>query len=135
MTTPGRVVPMSVPECRERLGAGTIGRVAWNTVDGPLVVPVTYRLHGQSVVFRTVVDGILAALARPRRVAFEIDEYDLATRSGWSVLVTGRSQGVQRPEELIRLWAEADPEPWAAGRRNQFIAVSLDQLSGRTVQP
>ena len=27
--------PLSAEECRSRLEAGSIGRVAWNTVDGP----------------------------------------------------------------------------------------------------
>lgn len=95
---------MTEPECLARLERAVIGRVAWNTADGPCVLPVTYRVHHRSIVFRTSVDGVLAELAHPRLAAFEVDEYDLIDRTGWSVLVSGRSHPRTRPDDLITLW-------------------------------
>ena len=109
--------------------------VAWNTTDGPCVLPVTYRVHHRSIVFRTSVDGVLAELAHPRLAAFEVDEYDLIDRAGWSVLVSGRSHSRTRPDDLIMLWGEADPEPWAGGTRKLFVSISMETVTGRLVGP
>ncbi len=129
-TTFGR---LSDEECRRRLEAGTIGRVAWNTVDGPQVLPVTYTVHNNAIVFRTAAYGPMADLRHVRRVAFEIDELDTETRTGWSVMVSGQSRAAAKADELVELWSKADPVPWAPGTRNLFIEISLDQLSGRSI--
>ncbi len=135
MTTNQRVRTLTEPECLKRLERSVIGRVAWNTVDGPQVLPVTYRVHHRAIVFRTSVHGALAELARPRKAAFEVDEYDLIDRTGWSVLVSGHSGSGTRPDDLIRLWSEADPEPWAGGTRNLFITIRMEVVTGRLVGP
>ena len=135
MTTAQRVHTLTEPECLARLERAVIGRVAWNTVDGPCVLPVTYRVHHRSIVFRTSVDGVLAELAHPRLAAFEVDEYDLIDRTGWSVLVSGRSHPRTRPDDLITLWGAADPEPWAGGTRKLFVSISMETVTGRLVGP
>ncbi len=124
---------LSSEQCRERLAAGSIGRVAWNTVDGPQILPVTYALHNDAVVFRTAAYGPLADLRHVRRVAFEIDEIDPESRTGWSVLVAGQSRAAAKADELVELWSKADPVPWAPGTRNLFIEISIDQLTGRSI--
>jgi len=125
--------PLSSEECRRRLEGGSIGRVAWNTVDGPQVLPVTYAVHNDAVVFRTAAYGPLADLRHVRRVAFEIDEFDAETRTGWSVVVVGQSRAAAKAAELVELWSQADPVPWAPGTRNLFIEIRIDQLSGRSI--
>jgi nitroimidazol reductase NimA-like FMN-containing flavoprotein (pyridoxamine 5'-phosphate oxidase superfamily) len=125
--------PLSSEECRRRLEAGVIGRVAWNTVDGPQILPVTYAVHNHAVVFRTAAYGPLADLRHVRRVAFEIDEIDAETRTGWSVLVSGQSRAAAKAAELVELWTKADPVPWAPGTRNLFIEITIDQLTGRSI--
>lgn len=135
MTTAQRVRTLTEPQCLERLERTVIGRVAWNTVDGPCVLPVTYRVHRRSIIFRTSVTGVLATLTTPHRAAFEVDEYDLIDRTGWSVLVSGTTHPLARPEELTMLWREADPEPWAGGSRNVFVGLRLEKVTGRLVGP
>jgi nitroimidazol reductase NimA-like FMN-containing flavoprotein (pyridoxamine 5'-phosphate oxidase superfamily) len=125
--------PLSSEECRRRLEGGSIGRVAWNTVDGPQVLPVTYAVHNDAVVFRTAAYGPLADLRHVRRVAFEIDEFDAESRTGWSVVVVGQSRAAAKAAELVELWSQADPVPWAPGTRNLFIEIRIDQLSGRSI--
>ena len=124
---------LSSEECRRRLEGGSIGRVAWNTVDGPQVLPVTYAVHNDAVVFRTAAYGPLADLRHVRRLAFEIDEFDAESRTGWSVVVVGQSRAAAKAAELVELWSQADPVPWAPGTRNLFIEISIDQLTGRSI--
>ena len=83
---------LDVPECLHLLRTGGVGRVAWqDDAEGPTVLPVNYRVIGDSVVFRTSAASTLARLAKPTRVAFQVDEIDHATAVGWSVLVRGMS--------------------------------------------
>lgn len=119
--------------CRERLESGTIGRVGWTTGDGPQVLPVTYVVHDDQIVFRTSERGPLGHLEGGEPVVFEVDEFDPTTRNGWSVVVRGRAFATQRSPRADQLWREADPVPWAAGERPLFVSISLDRLSGRFV--
>ena len=89
MATGDRVYEeLSVGECLQLLGAHQFGRVAV-VVDGrPVVFPVNYALEGDSVVFRTA-PGTKLSGAALGHVAFEIDEVDETTQTGWSVIVQG----------------------------------------------
>ncbi|GAA2103550.1 hypothetical protein GCM10009841_20750 [Microlunatus panaciterrae] len=129
----GRLDEMAVEACWDRLRAGIIGRVCWNTVDGPELLPVNYAVHKEHIVFRTSAYGPLADLKDPREVAFEIDEFDPVERSGWSVLVRGKARAVTRPDELIELRSGSGPEPWAAGSRNLVITITPRKVTGRVV--
>ena len=125
----------SIPatECLALLRSHTIGRVGWNTTDGPQILPVSYVLRDGSIIFRTAAYGALSELRNVRQVAFEVDEFDVTTRTGWSVLVRGWAKAATNPDELTGLWESQDPIPWATGSRTLFITVSTDQLSGRVI--
>ena len=125
---------LSLRACRERLESGTIGRVAWTGRKGPQILPVTYLVHDDQVVFRTDPHGPLATLQGGEPVVFEIDDFDPTTRCGWSVVVRGRAYSTQRSERAAQLWREADPVPWAGGARPLFITLTVDELSGRDVE-
>lgn len=133
MTEQSGFRPIPREECLQRLQKAEVGRVAWNTVDGPQILPVNFAIHDGAIVFRTAAYGPLADLRHVRRVAFEIDEFDRASKTGWSVLVMGQSRAASKADELVKLWSQADPVPWAEGTRNLFISISLDQVSGRTI--
>jgi hypothetical protein len=57
------------------------------------VLPVNYRLFEGTIVFRTAADSpteedLRTGIARAEyKVAFEIDDFDMAAREGWDVLV------------------------------------------------
>jgi uncharacterized protein len=66
---------------------GRIGRV----VDGlPLVLPVNFAVADQLILFHTSPGAKFAAAARGDVVAFEVDDFGPADRSGWSVLAVSR---------------------------------------------
>lgn len=110
-----------------------MGRVSWSAGGQQHILPVSYAMNAGNVVFRTSPYGALAQLLRPTNVAFEIDQVDEAAQTGWSVVVQGRAEGVDLPQELAMLWARSDIVPWAPGTRNVFVAIEPQTISGRTV--
>ena len=121
-------------QCLDLLEANHLGRVAWQAADLPQILPVTYATHQGSVYFRTTPDGILSELAQPTRVALEVDELDQQTRSGWSIVLHGRTSAVSEPDALADLWAADSLVPWAGGNRTLFICIRPDRVSGRIVR-
>jgi nitroimidazol reductase NimA-like FMN-containing flavoprotein (pyridoxamine 5'-phosphate oxidase superfamily) len=120
-------------ECDALLRTQRIGRVGLCR-DQPLVLPVVYALLDGDVVFRTAPGEKLIAAALYCTVAFEVDEYDVSARSGWSVNVVGAAEEVVASEELTRVRA-LGLEPWAGEFRDRFVRIRAEQVSGRRVAP
>jgi len=120
-------------ECRMLLRAGRVGRVA---VSGgrPGVFPVLYAMLDDDVVFRTAPGEKLIAAALNREVVFEIDDYDTAARTGWSVNVVGTAEEIERPDELAKAQA-LGLEPWAGEVRDRYVRIRALEVSGRRVAP
>lgn len=114
---------LDAPECLRLLRGGEIGRVVWQDDDGLSVLPVNYRVIGDSVVFQTNAASTLARLAEPTRVAFQVDEVDHATAIGWSVLVRGTS-GAREAGDV----ASFLPQDPAVG-----VAVRIEEVTGRVI--
>lgn len=121
-------------ECMRLLGSVPIGRVAFTSDALPSVQPVTFVLDGEQVVFRTRPGSKLDAAARNAIVAFEVDEYDAAQRTGWSVTAVGRAAVVTDADGMDRL-AKLPLQPWAAGRREHFVTISVVIVHGRRIPP
>jgi uncharacterized protein len=86
-------------------------------------------------VFRTD-PGTKLRAAPLTHVAFEIDEIDEATHTGWSVVVEGVGQDItdtvdDRSEELRVL----PVTPWAPGDKAYWIKVVPRVLTGRSLRP
>src|SRR5215510_6722618 len=83
--------PLSEEECLRRLRENRVGRIGTVIEDGPIVVPVNYRLVEACgltfLALRTRPGNIIARGGM--MVALEIDEVDPVHREGWSVLVRG----------------------------------------------
>ena len=114
---------LDAPECLRLLRGGGVGRVVWQDDDGLSVLPVNYRVIGDSVVFQTNAASTLARLAEPTRVAFQVDEVDHATAVGWSVLVRGTS-GARAAGDV----ASFLPQDPAVG-----VAVRIEEVTGRVI--
>jgi hypothetical protein len=65
-------------------------------------------------------------------VAFEVDDYQLADRSGWSVLAVGRSE-VSLDLDLVVKASNAKLEPLADGRRGSLVRIEPTFISGRRI--
>jgi nitroimidazol reductase NimA-like FMN-containing flavoprotein (pyridoxamine 5'-phosphate oxidase superfamily) len=118
-------------ECRELLARHTLGRVAI-TVDGqPQIFPVNYAIDDRVIVFRTA-PGTKLASAPMSAVAFEIDEYDVATLAGWSVMAQGLAHeitdAVDRTSEVAR---SLPVSPVAPGEKEHWVAIHPSKVTGR----
>lgn len=121
---------LSPEDCWSRLGEAGIGRVAMCTHQGPLILPVNYLVDAGTVIFRTAPYTQLAAHV-DETLAFEVDDFEPDMRRGWSVLVVGRAEALDDPDELAQLRAAQRLEPWAPGSRNLFVRITPTQLTGR----
>jgi transcriptional regulator with XRE-family HTH domain len=80
-------------ECRKLIAPGGVGRIAFTTASGPVVVPVNFAVVADSIVIRTGQGTLIQGHAYDQ-VAFEVDHLDEAMRQGWSVLVSGPAHQV-----------------------------------------
>ena len=119
-------------ECWQRLRdhPARVGRLAFVNDGLPVIIPVNYRVDGESIVFRTNPGAKLAAATDGHMVAFESDDVDIAWQSGWSVLLRGKAEyitGRQAVERLGRLGLR----PWAPGSREHWVRLRPIRIEGR----
>jgi hypothetical protein len=120
-----RVIELSTAECWSLLRGSHVGRLAWTTTGGPVVVPVNLVLDGRSVRIRTSAHSEMVGKVDDERVAVQVDAFDELRRSGWSVLARGvarvRYDDVDGPE----------PDLWPTDPRPALVVVTIDELTGR----
>jgi nitroimidazol reductase NimA-like FMN-containing flavoprotein (pyridoxamine 5'-phosphate oxidase superfamily) len=130
------LVVLPAEECRRLLATRQLGRIGLAGEPFPLVLPVNYVLDGDAVVIRTGSSKITAA-AHGTRVAFEVDDVDERTRSGWSVLVQALAEEISgaRRDELVERLEAAPGSPWAPGEHGHWIRLVPGVITGRRIVP
>ena len=128
-----RIQALSSEDCLHLLSTTSVGRIAVTRDALPVILPVNYALDGGSILIRTTDGAILrAARAGGAVVAFEVDNLDESTMTGWSVLITGTLREVTAVSAVLR--AEQLPlAPWAGGDRRHFVRITPGILSGRRI--
>ena len=134
--TPGGPVLEDLPvgECLRLLATAPVGRIVYTRQALPAVEPVNFMLHDGSVVIRTDAGGKLAAATRHAVVAFQADDLDPATQSGWSVTVVGQCLEVTSAGEIGGL-RRLGLRSWAPGTREHFIRIVPGIVTGRRLRP
>ncbi|WP_197029037.1 pyridoxamine 5'-phosphate oxidase family protein [Blastococcus sp. URHD0036] len=122
--------PVSPAECRHLLASVPIGRLAFTVGALPTVQPVHFAVRADEVLIPARRGGKVEAASRGAVVAFEVDEYDAVTRTGWSVTVVGPSH-VLSDEREVRLLEDAGLRPWAPGPNGCVIAVRIARITGQ----
>ena len=120
-------------EALELAATATVGRVVYSRYAMPAVHLVNFKLDGEDVVFKTRKGAKFGAAVADTVVAFEVDQVDDATHSGWTVTLTGRSSLVTGPAEKERL-AGLGIDTWLPDRE-YFIRVRTQVVAGRRIQP
>jgi nitroimidazol reductase NimA-like FMN-containing flavoprotein (pyridoxamine 5'-phosphate oxidase superfamily) len=114
------------------LAQGEVGRVGLTIGALPAIFPVNYRLVGGHIVFRSAPGSKLSAAASHTVVAFEVDDYHAADRSGWSVLVVGPSEVVNDGDARFAVF-EAGLDPYVDGPRGSIVRIEPTIVSGRRI--
>lgn len=123
-------VALEPAECMRLLSSTRLGRVGFTSSAGPQVLPVNHTVLDGSIVFRTELYTSLADGTRGSTVAFESDELDDRMRSGWSVLVVGRAEHVEDPDEMTDVFRRMG-QPWAPGSRPLIARIVPSEVTGR----
>lgn len=128
-----RIETLTTDESLQLLSTASVGRIAVTRDALPVILPVNYVVDGTSLVIRTTDGAILrAARAGGAVVAFEVDNLEERTMTGWSVLVTGTLREVTAVSAVLR--AEQLPlAPWAGGERRHFVRITPGLVSGRRI--
>lgn len=126
--TPARsLTELNQDECWHLLESVEVGRLAWISAGRPAVVPVNYLVEGHSIVIRTSPYSLQAREVDDAPVAFEIDEFQVDQRAGWSVLVHGKASFDFHGRSRVT------PDPWPEGQRPLRMIIEALHVTGRKV--
>ena len=134
MGTDATIAELGRDESLRLLADHDVGRLVVVEEHRPLVFPVNYVLDGDAVVIRTGTGTKLYGATRSE-VSFEVDDLDRATRTGWSVVLTGVAQEVtdlDRPDLVGRL-RDISIEPWAPGDKPTLLRLAPATVTGRRI--
>jgi len=123
---------LTMDECLAHLRESVIGRLAFHRDGEITILPVHHVMRGSDVFFRTSGGSKIEVAAHHGTVGFEVDDYDVSTRRGWSVAMEGTATVVGDPaveSELEQLgdisWQVGDEEAQV------WIGIRADQVTGR----
>ncbi|WP_372736333.1 pyridoxamine 5'-phosphate oxidase family protein [Nocardioides sp.] len=124
------MIELNEAESWELASSVPVGRIAWMSGSGPVIVPVNFVVHERRILLQTSAYSMLVREADESQVAFEVDEIDSVTRSGWSVLLRGTAH-VRFHDTL----GDDLPavETWADGTRRMVLVIEVSEVTGRRV--
>lgn len=130
---PAEVTELGTEEALALLGSQPVGRLAFCDRGQVYVATVNHAVDGWSVVFRTSYGRKLIAASSEAEVAFQADDHDTRTRTGWSVMVRGTAEAVHDDEVAARLealhldtWADTAPH-------DVWIRIHIQDITGRHI--
>jgi nitroimidazol reductase NimA-like FMN-containing flavoprotein (pyridoxamine 5'-phosphate oxidase superfamily) len=121
---------LSREQCLRLMATAPVGRIIYTRHAMPAVEVVNFTVDAGDIVIRTAPSGKLLAAIRGAVVAFEADDFDPVTRSGWSVTAVGHAREVTNPADIGML-RTTGPHPWVAGDHPYFVRITPGQLTGR----
>lgn len=125
---------MSRAECEEMLSRVLIGRMGVLSAGEPLILPVLFAYAKGAVVFRTALGEKLDAVWVNASAAFEIDNWDVSTRTGWSVLVRGRTETVHDESEVAELESIGLASWVPAQQPTTWVRIRPMEITGRRIR-
>lgn len=117
------------PECLQLLGLARVGRIVYSDDQGPIALPVNFRMDGETVLFRVSPASEMCPRLDDATVSFQVDRLDDFHQTGWSVLVRGTSSYVE--SEDLPVMRSVRPLPWARGFRPVYVRIRPTRISGR----
>ena len=118
---------LTVQESWERLRTHDVGRLVTTVGNIANIVPVTYVVDDESIVFRTAEGGKLTELTISDAVLFEVDE--VTDDAAWSVIIRGRAR-VLRTEAEIAHADELPLHPVVPTLKLNYVKITADESEG-----
>lgn len=116
------------------MARAAVGRVALVVGALPEIIPVTFRIAGENVVFGVQSESVLAHEHEGTVVAFQVDSFDSEREYGWHVHAIGTLSEVLRAEELA-VAGGVVPVPWTRGEDlERVVQIELTVVSGYVVE-
>lgn len=119
---------LSPETCRLLLEEAHVGWLAHSVEDVVHMVPVNVAVHAAELVFHAGYGETLDAAVRRRTMTFGAGAFDPATRTGWSVTVTGTAHLVG--DALVNPGLP-DADVWPDLPRTVAIGLPLTTITGR----
>ena len=109
-----------------------IGRVGFIADGEVAVLPVRFLVDGQDVVFRTHIGSKLAKIEVGHYACFEVDAYDAAARTGWSVVARGLVE--QESEAACERLDAPGLESWGETAQDRlWLRIRPTSITGRRI--
>jgi nitroimidazol reductase NimA-like FMN-containing flavoprotein (pyridoxamine 5'-phosphate oxidase superfamily) len=127
--TGAHLVVLSRGEALRLLASVSLGRVGFTQQALPAIRPVNHLVDRGVVVIRTHSgSALLNHSLRSEVVAYEADDIDPATHTGWSVVVTGVATRVTDAEELARY--QRLLTPWSGAAAGDVVRIEPELVTG-----
>jgi nitroimidazol reductase NimA-like FMN-containing flavoprotein (pyridoxamine 5'-phosphate oxidase superfamily) len=106
------------------------GRVVFTMQALPAIRPVNHLVDDGMIVIRSRLNSAISSVAQSAYrvvVVYEADSLDGQTRTGWSVVVTGRAQTLNDPDSVARYGRLL--HPWV-NHADTVIAIEPEIVTG-----
>lgn len=126
-----RLTELPRAESMRLLASVPLGRVVFTHQALPAIRPVNHLVDGGEIIIRSHPGAAVVSAAEHADgvvVAYEADAFDHATRTGWSVIVTGIARLIHDPGAVIGY--ERALRPWVAGDMSQLIRIHPEIVTG-----
>ncbi|HYB35486.1 MAG TPA: pyridoxamine 5'-phosphate oxidase family protein [Mycobacterium sp.] len=107
------------------------GRVVFTLNALPAIRPVNHLVDDGRIIIRTRLTNAISTVMRSANpavvVAYEADNFDSQSRTGWGVVATGRAHTVDDPGQVSRY--ERLLHPWV-NHADTVLAIEPDIVTG-----
>lgn len=133
----GGVIDLDRAESMRLIGRARYGRVVFTRDALPAIRPVCHVVEDEQIIVRTRITSRLTGTARTEStvvVAYEADDIDPVTHTGWAVVVTGRARSITDPVRIARY--ERLLRPWMDRTLDAVVAIEPTLINGiRLLEP
>lgn len=127
---PGSAEQLDADDALRLLASVAYGRIVFDLQALPAIRPVNHVVDCGVVVIRTRLTSAIGSAVESGDdlvVAYEADDLDTRTQTGWSVVVTGRARTVVDPAQIDRY--ERLLHPWV-NHPDSVIAITPTLVTG-----
>nr|WP_051945331.1 pyridoxamine 5'-phosphate oxidase family protein [Streptacidiphilus rugosus] len=124
---------LDTAEALQLLAGVSLGRVVFTRDALPAIRPVNHLVEDGEIIIRTHEGAALTNAAGQGSpdgivVAYEADQIDPATHTGWSVVVTGYARLVTDPDDAERYARQL--HPWVDQAMDCTIRIHPEEVTG-----